>query len=240
MIASAVESDLRADRTRKLLVIAIVVLGATTVATSLVATHYRHQITQLRAHPPAVATVRGTPSPSQQPSPMSVATAATLSAPATGIPATGRPIVSAPPLATTSYELDTGAARTTVYLASAASQGAGSTTGQLLVTALIRGATVGAHYRLIGGDCEPTSPPDVVWAEGTADASGTAYLIGVVRTLPKGDQYFMTIDPWHPTASAARLIPSLEGDFVLGEAEAFVGHVTRVAGVGGGECVVGP
>jgi hypothetical protein len=148
---------------------------------------------------------------------------------------------SAPPLRSQSYDLDTGKMQTTVHLTAAASDGGGSAQGQLLVTALIRGATPGARYRLTGGVCDTSTAPDVVWAQGIADPTGIAYLSGDVRVLPKGDQYFLTLDPWNPGGAAdPRLIPGLEGDFVLGQADSFVGHVNRVQGVGGGECVIGP
>jgi hypothetical protein len=219
-IASRHESRGSLLQRQAVLVVVAGVLAITTVISTLLAMHFRGRARDERAR---LAQGAGTPSAAPRSSPV------------------GTAVGSAPPLVMTSYDLSTGTARTTVYLAAAASQGGSSTTGQLLVAALIRGATNGTHYRLVGGTCDPTSPTDVVWAEGTADASGTAYLSGGARTLPKGDQYFMTIDPWQPAPGGnARLIPGLEGDFVLGEADPFVGHVNRIAGVGGGECFVGP
>lgn len=224
-IASRRES--RGSLPQRLPVLAVVagILAIATVTSTLLAVHFRGRARDERAR-----LAPGTPSPSAAPS-----SSAPSSSP------DGAAVGSAPPLAMTSFELDTGAARTTVYLAVASSQGGTSITGQLLVTALVRGVTKGAHYRLIGGDCDPTSPDDVVWAEGTADASGTAYLSGDARTLPKVDQYFMTIDPWQPPAGGdRRLVPGLEGLFVLGGADPFVGHVNRIPSADGGLCFVGP
>jgi len=219
-IASGHESRRSFFQRKSVLVVVAGILATATVISTLLAMHFRGRASDERAR-----LAQGTRTPSAAPSSSPV----------------GPAVASAPPLVMTSFDLDTGAARTTVYLAVASSQGGDSTTGQLLVTAFIRGATKGAHYRLIGGDCDPTSPADVVWAEGTADASGTAYLSGDARVLPKSDQYFMTIDPWQPAPAAdPRLVPGLEGEFVLGGADPFVGHVNRIPAVGGGMCFVGP
>jgi len=145
--------------------------------------------------------------------------------------------VLAPPLSSIGYVLSTGKLHTTVYLTTAAFQGVGSTEGQLLVSALIRGATAGTNYRLVGGSCEGTAT-DTVWAQGVADPAGIAYLSGESRTLNAGTQYFLTLDP-APAAKPATL-SGLEGVFALGQAVPFVGHVTRDQGVSGGQCAIGP
>ena len=142
----------------------------------------------------------------------------------------------APPLSSVGYVLSTGKLHTTVYLTTAAYQGVGSTEGQLLVSALIRGATAGTNYRLVGGSCEGTAT-DTVWAQGVADQAGVAYLSGASRTLNAGTQYFLTLDPAPATKSAA--LSGLEGVFAIGQAVPFVGHVTRDQGVTGGQCAIG-
>src|SRR5207244_1587476 len=98
------------------------------------------------------------------------------------------------PLTFQSYDLDTGRVQTTVYLTTVASQGTGGTQGQIRITARISDATPGIRYRLVGGDCQTSSPHDVVWAQGAADAKGASFLDGVTLTLPKGDQYFLTLN----------------------------------------------
>lgn len=218
-------------RGRPVLVGLVVVLAASTAGSIWAAVHFHQQAARL-SRPASREVV-------DQPRFVRSAPASVSAPPASAVVAGSG--TDSPSLSSHSYELDTGAAHTTVYLVVASSQGGTSTTGYLLVTALIRGATKGAHYRLIGGDCDPTSAGDVVWAEGSGDASGTAYLSGAARILPKADQYFMTIDPWQPpTGADPRLVPGLEGEFVLGEADPFVGHVNRISAVGGGECFVGP
>jgi hypothetical protein len=151
--------------------------------------------------------------------------------------------VLAPPLSSIGYVLSTGKLHTTVYLTTAAFQGVGSTEGQLLVSALIRGATAGTNYRLVGGSCEDTAT-DTVWAQGVADAAGIAYLSGESRTLNAGTQYFLTLDPAPAAKPATPATPAtlsgLEGVFALGQAVPFVGHVTRDQGVSGGQCAIGP
>ena len=145
--------------------------------------------------------------------------------------------VLAPPLSSVGYALSTGNLHTTVYLTTAAFQSVASTEGQVLVSALIRGATPGTNYRLVGGGCEDTAT-DTVWAQGVADSAGVAYLSGDSRTLNAGVQYFLTLDP-APLAKLAAL-SGLEGVFALGQAVPFVGHVTRDQGVTGGQCAIGP
>ncbi|MDQ1486095.1 MAG: hypothetical protein QOJ62_1788 [Actinomycetota bacterium] len=146
-----------------------------------------------------------------------------------------------PPLSSHSYDLDTGKLHTTVYLTAAASDNSTSTQGRLLITGLIRGATPGIRYRLTGGTCASTKTQRNVWAEGVADSSGTAYLTGREWTLPKDDQYFLTLDPWPADGTTpARQQPGIEGVFLLGQAVPFVGHVNVVPYGGGNGCFVGP
>jgi hypothetical protein len=224
VIASAGKYQRPVDRTRRLLIVAVVVLAAGTVVSTLAASHFRHQVTQLQGHrSTATYSASAVPSPSG-------------TTPSSAAPVEG---VSPPPLTSQSFDLDTGTMHTAVYLTAAASPGDGSTQGQLVVTALLRGAVPGVRYRLIGGGCDPRTPADTVWAQGTADPTGIAFLTGAARTLPKGDPYFLALDPWHPPGADPRLTPGLEGDLVLGQAEPFVGNVNRL-GLGGGECVIGP
>lgn len=224
VIASQLESHWTLARSHSLLVVTVVILLAGTVVSTLAAIHFHHQVTQLQGH-------RSTATYSA-----AVVATSVHAAPSSAAPVV---VVSAPPLSTRSFDLDTGEMHTTIYLTAAASQGTGSTQGQLVVSALIRGAVPGTQYRLTGGVCDPRTPADLVWAQGTADPTGIAYLSGATRTLPKGDPYFLILDPWRPAGADPRLIPGLEGDFVLGQAEPFVGNVNRVD-VGGGECVIGP
>jgi hypothetical protein len=145
------------------------------------------------------------------------------------------------PLSSQSYDLDTGKVQTTVYLTTAASAGAGSTEGQVLITARVSRGTPGIRYRLVGGDCQLTAPPNIVWAQGTADTNGGAFLSGNTWTLPKDDQYFLTLDPWPPDGSPAqRLTPGMEGEFVLGQANSFVGHVNLTTNGPAAGCYIGP
>jgi hypothetical protein len=144
-------------------------------------------------------------------------------------------------MSTRSYTVDTGTVRTTVYFTVADAADAHLAAGQLLVTAFIGGAPPGVRLRLVGGDCATPNSPTVVWAQGIADATGTAYLSGVPATLASGDQYFLTVDPWPIGGGPSqRLIPGLERVFVLGQALPFVGHVNRVPVGGETGCVIGP
>ena len=205
------------------------ILGASTAVATFEAVHYHRQIVRLRSHPLPVP-----PSPSPSPITSGVPQPTHSTVVATAAPPTA-------PLTSQSYVLDTGRVQTTVYLTTATSQGAGAAQGQIRITARISGATPGIHYRLVGGDCETSSPHDVIWAQGAADATGAAFLDGGTRTLPKGDQYFLTLDPWPSDGSAPqRLTPGIEGDFVLGQANTFVGHVNLVTDNSGGSCYVGP
>ena len=215
----------------KWLVLAIVlILAVSTAVATLAAVHYHAQVVRLRVRalplqsaPSPAPITPAVPEPTQ--STVDATAAAGLTAPSTS----------------QGYVLDTGRVQTTVYLTTASSQGAGAPQGQIRITARITGATPGIQYRLVGGDCQTSSPHDVTWAQGTADATGAAFLNGITRTLPKGDQYFLTLDPWPPDGSAPqRLTPGMEGDLVLGQANTFVGHVELVTDNSGGSCYVGP
>jgi|SRR5450631_223130 len=216
------------------------------------AVHYHRQLTDVRkavsslapavelstsasAAPTLAPIVVVSPQPPPQPALSAPASAAAV-IPFTDI-ASSVTSVLAPPLSSIGYVLSTANLHTTVYLTTAAFQGVGSTEGQLLVSALIRGATAGTNYRLVGGSCEGTAA-DTVWAQGVADPAGIAYLSGESRTLNAGTQYFLTLDP-APAAKPASL-SGLEGVFALGQAVPFVGHVTRDQGVSGGQCAIGP
>jgi len=201
MIASAVESDPVAGRGRKVLIVAIVLLAASTAASSRMATHFRHQVTELRSHPAAAATVSAIPSPVQRLSTSPIATAAAVSA-----PPTAGPTVSAPPLTTRAFDLEMSRPHVTVYLTAAAADGVGFTDGQLVVTALVRGAQPGVQYSLAGGDCD-LNEADKVWAQGVADTTGTALLTGPTWTLPKADQYYLFFD----SVPAGGTTPPVEG-----------------------------
>jgi hypothetical protein len=208
----------------------LLILGASTAVATVEAVHYHGQVVRLRSRALPV-------SPAPSPAPITAAvpqpTQSTVDATAAG----GLTV----PLTSQGYVLDTGPVQTTVYLTTASSQGAGAPQGQIRITARVSGATPGIHYRLVGGDCQTSSPHDLTWAQGTADATGAAFLDGVTRTLPKGDQYFLTLDPWPTDGSAPqRLTPGMEGDLVLGQANTFVGHVDLVTDNSGGSCYVGP
>ena len=219
----------------KWLVLAIVlILAASTAVATLAAVHYRAQVVRLRI---AALPVQPSPSPSPSLAPITSAVAHPTRSPVEATAATGLTA----PLTSQSYVLDTGRVQTTVYLTTATSQGAGAAQGQIRMTARISGATPGIQYRLVGGDCQTSSRHDLTWAQGAADATGAAFLDGVTRTLPKGDQYFLTLEPWPSDGSAPqRLTPGMEGDLVLGQANTFVGHVNLVADNSGGSCYVGP
>jgi hypothetical protein len=213
------------------------------------AVHYHQQLTDVRkrlsslapaAPSPAVAS-RGVLTPiaveSPQQPPVPAPSAPALDAPVPPLADTTSSTTTTtigPPFSSVGYQLSTGELRTTVYLTSAAFRGVGSTEGQLLVSALIRGATAGASYRLVGGSCEDPVT-DIVWAQGVADSTGTAYLVGALRTLGTGNQYFLTLDP-----APQGLASGLEGIFALGQAVSYVGQVTRDQGVSGGQCAIGP
>jgi len=210
-IASAIESGPPADRNRKLLVGATVILAVTTAAATLVATDYGHQVSQLRAHPSAASSASAVPTPAQQATPISAASTPAASTRA----ATAAPTVSAPPLTMRAFDLEMSRPRVTVYLTAAAADGVGFTDGQLVVTALVRGGQPGARYRLTGGDCDRDAG-DKVWAEGLADTTGTALLTGPTWTLPKADQYFLFIETL-PTGATTPAVTGagLGGVFLL-------------------------
>jgi hypothetical protein len=213
------------------MVLAIVlILAASTAVATLAAVHYHAQVVRLRIR---ALPVQPRPSPAPITSAVPQPTHSTVEASAAaGLTA---------PLTSQSYILDTGQVQATVYLTTATSQGAATPQGQIRITARISGATPGIQYRLLGGDCQTNSPHDLTWAQGTAGATGAAFLDGVTRTLPKGDQYFLTLDPWPSDGSSPqRLTPGMEGDLVLGQATTFVGHVELVTDNSGGSCYVGP
>lgn len=129
-----------------------------------------------------------------------------------------------PPLSSHSFDLATaGRLRATVYLTSASTDGGTSTSGQLIVGGLVRGGQPGVKYQFTGGDCEADSQLDVVWAQGVADANGTAFVTGEARTLPKADNYTLAFGA-SPPVPGAGLGPGIEGDFVLGQASRYAGE----------------
>ena len=54
-----------------------------------------------------------------------------------------------------------------------------------------------------------------MWAEGVADASGTAFLTGPDWTLPKSDQYYLLLETRRPGATTSVFGPGVEGVFLL-------------------------
>ena len=80
-------------------------------------------------------------------------------------------------------------------------------------------------YQLTGGSCDVNPPVDIVWAQGVADANGTALMTGTSRTLPKADHYTLALGT-SPEPSSGGPGPGIEGDFVLGQASRYAG-VTR-------------
>ncbi len=230
MIASREPAHRSLIRAKWLVFAMLLILGASTTAATLEAVHYHHEVVRLRSR---ALPVSPAPSPAPIASAVPQPTQSTVDATAAGDLTA--------PLTSQSYVLDTGRVQTTVYLTTASLQGAVAPQGQIRITARITGATPGIQYRLIGGDCQTSSPHDLTWAQGTADATGAAFLDGVTRTLPKGDQYFLTLNPWPADGSSPqRLTPGMEGDFVLGQANTFVGHVDLVTDNSGGSCYVGP
>jgi hypothetical protein len=128
---------------------------------------------------------------------------------------------SAPPLSLHSYDLMAERPQATVYLTVASADGGASTQGQLLISAFVQGGPPNVEYRLTGGDCESATAQTYVWADGAADATGTALLSGHVWTLPKADDYYLVLETG-PTSTASRAPePGMEGVFVLGQAAPF-------------------
>lgn len=183
------------------------VLAVAAVGSTLAAVRYHRQADQLRR--PVTASPGPSSSPTQaqaQASPASVTVA----------PA------SPPPLSVHSYDLTVvGQLNPTVYLTTASTDGGDSTLGQLLITALVRGGRPAATYRLSGGDCETNS--SMVWAQGVADATGTAFLTGHDWALPKSDQYTLELDA-SPSATSPARLGGIEGEFVLGQASRYLGE----------------
>jgi hypothetical protein len=196
-------------RSRHWLVASVgIVLAVVAVGSTFAAVHYHRQVDRLKS--PVTASHGPSSSPTQiqaQTSPASVTVA----------PA------SPPPLSMHSYDLTAvGQLRATVYLTTASTDGGDSTLGQLLITALVRSGRPGATYRLNGGDCDTNS--SVVWAQGVADATGTAFLTGQDWTLPKADQYTLELDASLSATPLARPGPGIEGEFVLGQASRYNGE----------------
>ena len=194
---------------RWLVAFVVIVLAVVAVGSTFAAVHYHRQVDRLRSR------VIASPGPSSSPT---QARAQTSPASVPVAPA------SPPPLNMHSYDLTVvGQPPTTVYLATASTDGGDSTLGQLLITGLVRGGRPGATYSLNGGDCDTNS--SVVWAKGVADATGTAFLTGQEWTLPKADQYTLELDASPSTTSS--LAPrggGMEGEFVLGQASRYNGE----------------
>jgi hypothetical protein len=190
----------------RLLAVVAIVLGVVAIGSTLAAAHYHQQITRLKT---SVSASSG-PSPSAIQTPAQTPTAS----------ATVRP-ESPPPLILHSYDLGTvGQLRVTVDLTTASADGIGSTKGQLLITALVRGGRPGTTYRLDGGDCQTNA--SVVWAQGVADATGTALLTGKDWTLPKANPYYLGLDASPPAASTVQSeLGGIEGNLVLGQASQY-------------------
>jgi hypothetical protein len=203
------DSDVLRSRHR-LVAVAAIVFAAVAVGSTLAAVHYHRQVA--RSHSPISA--------SQAPHRPSVAPTDTLvhASPTSGTVVPASP----PPLSMHSYDLATvGRLRATVYLTTASTDSGDSTQGQLLITALVRGGRPGTTYRLTGGDCDVNSSTDTVWAQGVADATGTAFLTGPDWTLPKADHYTLALKAAPSATSAIRPEPGIEGVFVLGQASRY-------------------
>jgi hypothetical protein len=199
------------DRPRmgRSVILALVVLLALGVTMSTAAAiHFHTQVTDLQGRrQSATYGASASTTPPQTP------TASPASVPAS-------PTGAAPSLSSHSYALLTGQLSATVYLTVVSADGVGSPQGQLLVTALVHGAP-GARYGMSGGDCEADTQ-DIVWARGSADATGTAHLSGDVLTLPKADEYYLTLNVT-PAGATAAIEPEagMNGEFVLGQAQPF-------------------
>jgi hypothetical protein len=128
---------------------------------------------------------------------------------------------SAPPLSLHSYDLMAERPHATVYLTVASADGGASTQGQLLISAFVQGGPPNVEYRLTGGDCESATAQTYVWADGAADATGTALLSGHVWTLPKADDYYLVLATGSDGVASGRPEPGMEGVFVLGQASPF-------------------
>jgi hypothetical protein len=190
----------------RLLALVAIVLGVVAIGSTLAAVHYHRQVTRLKT------SVIALPAPSPSPTQVLAQTP-----PASGAVAPASP----PPLITHSYDLtEAGQLRVTIDLTTASADGIGSAQGQLLITAIVRGGRPGTTYRLDGGNC---TNANLVWAQGIADATGTALLKGKDWTLPEADPYFLELGA-SPAASPFPIEPGIEGDFVLGQASQYVGQ----------------
>ena len=90
------------------------------------------------------------------------------------------------------------------------------THGQLTVSGVVRGASPGISYGLVGGDCD-FGGFERVWATGIADAVGTVAFTGPAWSLPKAAAYYLRLEEM-PTGAKPVPRPGLEGIFVLGQA----------------------
>jgi len=186
-------------------------LAVAAVGSMWSALHYREQAHRLQGKV-ATSVAAGHPSTTA-----SQASQLASSSPAQVVP------LSPPPLTVHSFEFPTNDKyRVTVYLTTASTDGGVSTEGQVLVTALVHGTSPGQTYRLSGGDCD-NGQLNPLWAEGVADARGTAFLTGQPLTLPKTDNFTMEL-----TAGQAHDVrtspPGMNGLFVLGQAAPYFGH----------------
>jgi hypothetical protein len=196
-------------RSHRWLVAFAAILAVAAVGSTFAAVHYHRQVDRLRS-PVTASASRG---PSSSPSPAQAQKSPTRVSVAPESP---------PPLSVDSYDLTVaGQPPATLYFTTASAVGGDSTLGQLLITALVRGGRPGATYRLNGGDCDTNST--VVWAQGVADATGTAFLTGPDWVLPKADQYTLELDASLSATSPAR-IGGIEGEFVLGQASRYLGE----------------
>jgi hypothetical protein len=201
----------RADgRPRSILVGLVVVLAASAAGSSWAAVRFHQQAARLSdrdvrqafAHQLAVGSA---------PAPSSSAVVADSGS-------------ESPPLSSHSYDLATaGQLRATVYLTTASTDGGASSNGQLVVSGLVRGGRPGVNYQFTGGDCEVDPQLDIVWAQGVADANGTAFMTGQSRTLPKADNYTLALGA-SPEPSSGTPGSGIEGVFVLGQASRYSGE----------------
>ena len=203
-------------RVRPLLVGLVVVLAACSAGSTWAAVHFHQQASRLSG--PAADHALAQPRFVGSAPPRFVG-----SAPPAAAVVVGRGTDS-PTLSSHSYDVAvSGNLRATVYLTTLATDGGASTSGQLMVGGLVRGGEPGVTYQFTGGDCDVNSLLGTVWAQGVADANGTAFMAGEDRTLPKADNYTLEVDA--PSAgSAAAPGPGIEGVFVLGQASRYAGE----------------
>lgn|GEM_PF-6813542 len=196
------------SRIRQMLIGLVFVLTATVAGSAWAAGHFHQEAAQLsdREARQVLAQPLGVGSASR-PSPSAIVAVSGSESPL---------------LSSYSYELATsGNLRATVYLTTVSTDGGDSTSGQLIVSGLVRGGQAGVTYQLTGGDCDVDPPLDIVWAQGVADANGTALMTGQSRTLPKEDHYTLALGA-SPEPSGGGPGPGIEGVFVLGQASRYV------------------